>query len=81
MSDLLTSKDVAERLGIPEERVKRATKAEGWPCVRFGHRTIRYREEHVEAIIALYELASAKPRATKPGLPGQTHRSRQRSAS
>lgn len=73
---LLSAADVAERLGISEDRVKRRTKAEGWPCVRFSAKTIRYREEHVEAIIAMHEQA-AKPVA---GLAGQTQRSRRRAS-
>lgn len=72
---LLAARDVAERLGITEEQVKRRTSAEKWPCVRFSKRTIRYREEHVEQIIALHEtrldIAAARS--------GQTTRSRARS--
>lgn len=74
-TELLTAVQVAEALGIAEEQVKRRTKTEGWPCVRFSRKLIRYRPEHVEQIIALHEDADS----TAPvGLPGQTTRSRRR---
>lgn len=77
MSALLDAKAVAELLGIKPEQVKRRTKLENWPCVRFSSKTIRYRAEHVEQIIALHE---AKPDTQTAGLAGQTARSRRRSA-
>jgi hypothetical protein len=76
-AELLTSEDVANLLGIAEEQVKRRTKAEGWPCVRFSRKLIRYRAEHVEQIIAMHEDTD---HAVAVGLPGQTVRSRRRSA-
>lgn len=78
-AELLTAADVADRLGISEEQVQRRTRNEVWPCVRFSRKTIRYRPEHVEAIIAMHEQQPG-PLATSRGIPGQTVRSRRRSA-
>lgn len=75
-ADLMTAKDVADKLGISENQVKRRTAEERWPCVRFSARTIRYRVEHVEQIIAMHETAAD----TKAFKTGQTARSRRRSA-
>lgn len=76
MSALLDAAQLAEQLGISEEQAKRRTASENWPCVRFSRKTIRYRPEHVEQIIAMHEV-EAKP---TPGLVGQTTRSRRRSS-
>lgn len=76
MSALLTAADVAERLGVTENLVKRQTVAEGWPCVRFSKRTIRYRAEHVDQIVAMHE-SKTQPVAASTG---QTARSRRRAS-
>ena len=55
MTELLTAGQVADLLGITEDMVKRRTKSESWTHVRFSGKTIRYRAEHVEAIIAAHE--------------------------
>ncbi len=78
MSELSTASDLAEMLRISEDQVKRKTKADNWPHIRFGTKTIRYKAEHVEAILALYERADA-PVAAEP-INGQTARSHRRSA-
>lgn len=76
--ELLTAEQVGVRLGgLAEEMVKRRTKSEGWPCVRFSAKTIRYRPEHVEQIIAMHEDTDS---AGAVGLPGQTTRSRRRAS-
>lgn len=74
MSALLTAADVAEVLGISENQVKRRTAADSWPCVRFSARTIRYRAEHVDQIVAMNER-KMRPIAASTG---QTTRSRRR---
>lgn len=76
-AELLTAEQVAEALGIHVDQVKRRTKTESWPCVRFSSKTIRYRAEHVEQIVAMHEDAD---NVAPIGLPGQTTRSRRRSA-
>ena len=76
MADLLDAQGVADKLGISVDQVKRRTKAEGWPCVRFSAKSIRYRQEHIEQIIAMYE-ATAKQAAPSSGL---TTRSRRRAS-
>lgn len=78
MTDLLTAEQVAERLGITVDQVKRRTLADRWPCVRFSSRTIRYREEHAEQIIAMYEAVSEP--AAPSDIFGQTSRSKAKSA-
>lgn len=75
-AELLTADDVAEVLNISAELVRRRTNAEGWPCVRFSRKTIRYRPEHLEAIIGLHEVEADQP--TRPGMPTLTARSRAR---
>lgn len=77
MNGLLSAADLAERLGISEELAKRKTTEQDWPCVRFSARTIRYREEHVEQIVARYERAGSTLSAVPDS--GQTERSKQRS--
>lgn len=78
MNNLLSVSDVAELLRITEDQVRRRTRRDGWPHVRFSGKTIRYRHEHIATILDLYE---ASPDATpRPPLGGQTARSRRRSA-
>jgi hypothetical protein len=74
--ELLTAEDLAERLHISVDLVRRRTKADKWPHVRFGGKTIRYRNEHVDAIVALYDNAGTPVRSVG----GQTAGSRRRSA-
>lgn len=76
--ELLTAEQVAEQLQITVDQVKRRTTADNWPCVRLSSKTIRYRPEHVEFIIALYDQAGKV--APVKGLAGQTAASRRRSA-
>lgn len=76
MSVLLTAAELGEMLRIPASQVKKRTLADQWPCVRFSGKTIRYRPEHVEAILAMYESV-AKPAAAATG---QTRASRQRAS-
>jgi hypothetical protein len=76
MTTLLDAEGVADALGIPLEQVKRRTKSEDWPCVRFSAKTIRYRPEHVEQIIAMHEVEPQPPAANL----GQTPRSRRRAS-
>ena len=76
MTALLSAADVAERLGVSENLVKRMTAAEDWPCVRLSKRTIRYRAEHVDQIVAMHESKSRPVAASS----GQTARSRRRAS-
>lgn len=75
--ELMTAEDVAALLHISEDQVKRRTKADKWPHVKFGNKTIRYRAEHVELIVAQYEQTAAD---RKGGLAGQTAASRRRAS-
>ena len=79
MSELLTAEQVAESLGISIDQVKRRTASEKWPHVRFSTKTIRYRAEHVEAIIAAHE-STEKPQIESNNKFGQTARSKAKSA-
>lgn len=76
-AELLNAAEVAEYLGISAEQVQKRTRTEGWPCIKFSRKTIRYRPDHIEAIIAMHERQGTP---LSPGVPGQTERSRQRSA-
>lgn len=75
--ELLTAKEVAALLHISEDQVKRRTKSDKWPHVKFSGKTIRYRSEHVEWIVAQYEQTNAD---RKGGLSGQTAASRRRAS-
>ena len=77
-NELMTAKDLAKVLHITESQVKRQTKSDSWPHVRFGGKTIRYRAEHVDAIVALYDQAG-KVTPVK-GLAGQTAASKRRAS-
>ena len=77
-SELLTVADVAEKLKISEELAKRLSKADNWPRVKISSKTIRYRPQHVELIVALYD--HVEKAAPIKGLAGQTAASRRRSA-
>lgn len=77
MTALLTAAEVAERLSITEDQVKRRTVRDSWPCVRFSGKTIRYREDQVDAIVARYTKTAPEPVSVTTG---QTARSRRRSA-
>lgn len=74
--ELLTADDLATKLRISANQVKRLTKAESWPHVRFSGKTIRYRSEHVDAIVALYDKQETPTR----GISGQTAASRRRAS-
>jgi hypothetical protein len=80
MTGLLTAADLAEHLGIAETQVLRRSRVDNWPHVRIGHKTIRYRPEHVEQIVALYERRSDGSEKPQEGLPGQTARSKARAS-
>lgn len=77
-ADLLTAADLAEILKVSEELVKRRTKADKWPCVKLSSKTIRYRPEHVELIVALYDHVEKV--APIKGLAGQTAASKARAS-
>jgi excisionase family DNA binding protein len=51
-SDLLTSAQVAARLGISRSYCGRLLRRLGVPRVALGHRTVRYRYDDVQAAIA-----------------------------
>ena len=75
----LTPEDVADELQMPVAQVKRLTHTKQWPCIRISKNVTRYTTEHLEQIVAMYTRDAAP---TGPvGLPGQTARSRRRSAS
>lgn len=54
---LLTPAEVGEILNIGEPLVKRLCREQKWPHIRFSSKTIRFRGEHVEQIIAMQERA------------------------
>ena len=77
-SDLLTAADLAEILKISVDQVKRRTVADKWPCVKLSSKTIRYRAEHVDLIVAKYDQAEKV--APIKGLAGQTAASKARAS-
>lgn len=78
-TELLTAEQVAESLGISVDQVKRRTASEKWPHIKFSTKTIRYRPEHIEAIIAAHE-STEKPKNVDGNKFGQTSRSKAKSA-
>lgn len=75
--ELLTADDLAKVLHISADQVRRKTKADQWPHVRFSGKTIRYKADHVAAIVAQYEQTHSDRKA---GLAGQTAASRRRAS-
>jgi excisionase family DNA binding protein len=49
---LLTSRDMAKRLGISSRTLRRRVREEGWPCVRVGPKALRFDPEKVMAAIS-----------------------------
>lgn len=66
MRVLLTPSEVGEELGISESLVKRLTREQEWPHIRFSRETIRFRREHIEQIIAMRERAAGSSFAESP---------------
>lgn len=58
---LLTRTQVAEMIGVHAETIYRATKAGQLPAVYLGHRTIRYRREHVEQWLSRHQGSTRRP--------------------
>lgn len=78
-AELLSPADLAEALGLTEQRVMDLRRHYRWPHVRLG-RTIRFTPEQVEQIIASH---SRESEASPVDLSGRTARStsnRRRSA-
>lgn len=70
----LTEADLAEKLGIPEEKVSEWRRRYGWPHIKIG-RAVRFTESDVRAIEQLHHVDGERP----SGLPGQTALSAARS--
>ncbi|WP_104131141.1 helix-turn-helix domain-containing protein [Cryobacterium sp. M91] len=49
-----TSAEVATKLGLSEQTIRRATRSASLNCIRFG-RAIRYTDSHIAAYISLHE--------------------------
>ena len=54
---LLTQTEVAARLGCSRKTLQNLRRARKIGYVRFGHRTIRFRESAVEAFVRSKEIA------------------------
>lgn len=65
MDQLLTASQVAERLNIGKDSLRRMRySGQGPPAMKLGHRTVRYRLEDVEAWLATHETQPAKKEKT-----------------
>ncbi len=49
---LLTTQEVAERFGIPDQRVWDLVRKNLLPCVRLGERQLRFSPQEIEKFIA-----------------------------
>ncbi len=75
MTNFLTEADLADRLGVTENKVTDWRRQYGWPHIKIG-RQVRFSESDVRAIEAQHHVTAEK----STGLPGQTSLSARRSA-
>ena len=75
---LLTPADLAEDLRITETQILELRRRHNWPCVRFGHKTIRFTPEQAELIIAQHVTTPAPAPSRLVSVSGQTKRSQSR---
>lgn len=80
MSDLITVDQLAERFGITVEQVEKYRLKKQWPCVKFGRNDVRFTAEQVEAIVSMHTWHVAPAAIKRPGIDGQTERSRRRAS-
>ncbi|MCW2132935.1 hypothetical protein [Arthrobacter sp. VKM Ac-2550] len=64
MNKLYTPKELAERFEVTPDFVRERARRNEWPSQRFGERTIRFTENHVNQILARTE---SKPAGAKGG--------------
>jgi excisionase family DNA binding protein len=70
VSGLLTTREVAEELGVTPETVLAWTRERGLPAIRLTSRAIRFRPAEVEAWLVDRETANgAEDRVTEPDAP------------
>jgi excisionase family DNA binding protein len=74
MSDFLTEVDLANELGVTEEKVREWRRRYGWPHIKIG-RQVRFTAADVRAIAAKHRVEGERVTA----LPGQTALSAARS--
>ncbi len=78
--NLLTPAQVGERLNLTAEQVLRLRRLNGWPCIQFNRKAVRFTEDHVAQIIERH-VAARDIETTEADLPviaGQTKGSRRR---
>lgn len=73
---LLTAADLAEILGVSQEKVMEWRRVFDWPHVRIGRR-FRWTPEQVEQIVAQHAVPSQKPER-RPGGPTARSMARKR---
>jgi len=77
---LTTAAELAEQFGITVERLHELRRARSWPHVRFSRFDFRFTAEQVEQIIAMQSVTPERSAPAAAAIPGQTARSRRRSA-
>ena len=65
---LLNAEDVAEIIGMRVDYVYALTRRDAIPYLRFG-RTLRFREEAIEAWLEKLEAPGGQPRASRGRIP------------
>lgn len=71
---LLTIRDVADYLRIPEEEVKRLVDAGEIPAYKIGDSFLRFRREQIEAIkTEISDIEEAHPEHAKPAVNAAGH--------
>ena len=73
---LYSAADVGEMMKMSEDKVLELTRIYDWPCLRFNARTIRYRADQIERIVARYERGGEQDGLASVAYTGQTARSR-----
>lgn len=79
---LITADELARDLGMTVDQLHRLRRRRRWPYVQITRLDIRFTPGQVEEIVEMHSVTPAKdptPEQTS-GLPGQTERSKQRSA-
>jgi excisionase family DNA binding protein len=73
---LLTTREVADELGVTPDTVLTWTRERGLPAIRLTSRAIRFRPAEVEAWLAERETANgaAEERVTEPHAPSATRK-------
>jgi predicted site-specific integrase-resolvase len=69
--ELLTGRELAEAIRFPHRTIQRWTQTGVIPVIYFGHRTLRYNLESVQAALLAREIVAKKGRDRRAILAGK----------